>query len=111
MKTVATPTAADPGQIMPVVRSLSEFFDVDDLVMSAASYYLGRMTANVDDFCNRLVAAWPQLRLSTRDYIERIVEEAFERESRAKAHGWKQDVFGMDCDRQSWKKVRQLWSI
>lgn len=32
-------------------------FDINDLIMSTASYYLGRRTANVDDFCTRLVKA------------------------------------------------------
>lgn len=90
--------------------SPAQFFDVDDLIMSATSYYLGRMTANVGDFCRRLVQAWPNLKLSTRDYIQRIVEHEFDRESIAKRHGLSQNVFGMDCDREAWEKVRACWS-
>lgn len=91
-------------------RTLAEIFDIDDLIMSAANYYLGRMTVNVDDFCSRVIEAWPLLGAGTQGYIKRIVEEAFAAESLAKKHGWSQNVFGMDCDRESRSKVRQLWS-
>ena len=99
------------GRTQPVVRSLAEIFDIDDLIMSTAAYYLGRMTANVDDFCSRVIEAWPLLGAGTQEYIERIVEDAFARESLAKTHGWEQNIFGMECDRESWSKVRQCWSI
>lgn len=86
-----------------------DFFDADDLIMSATSYYLGRMTANVSDHCRRLVAAWPHLKPATQDYIERIVESAFKLDRRDYAVGVNSSYLGMDCDRDAWLTVRACW--
>ena len=81
------------------------YFDHDDLIMSTACYYLGRRTANVEDFCRRLVTAWPVLSQPVRDYVQRIVEDAFRREQRPLSFC----PLGDDCDRASWCKVRACW--
>lgn len=73
-------------------------FDVDDLVMSSAAYYLGRHTISVTDFCRRLCLSWSQLSLPVQQYVQRIVESAFER-----------DAVGGACDREAWLQVRACW--
>lgn len=74
-------------------------FEADDLVMSATSYYLGRMTAMVEVFCQNLVASWPELPEHVRRYVRTVVEGAYRR-----------NQLGHDCDRRSWDGVRALWS-
>jgi len=73
-------------------------FDAHDLVMSATSYYLGRRTIAVDEFCRSMVESWPNLPQHVRDYVQRVVEDAYRR-----------DILGFDCDRRSWDSVRALW--
>ena len=88
-----------------------EHFDVEDLVMSATSYYLGRMTTLVETHCERLVKAWPTLSTGCQDYIRRVVETAFERDEAVKGGGELQyRPLGMECDRECWRKVRALWN-
>ena len=74
-------------------------FDADDLVMSSTSYYLGRMTAMVDEFCLNLIESWPELPENVRRYVRTVVEDACRR-----------NQVGHDCDRRSWDGVRALWS-
>ncbi len=74
-------------------------FDIDDLIMSATAYYVGRRTASVSSHCKALVASWPLLSDSTRGFIQRVVENAFQR-----------NRLGDDCDRESWETVRRMWS-
>lgn len=74
-------------------------FDADDLVMSATSYHLGRMTAMVEVFCQNLIESWPELPEKVRCYVRHIVEDAYRR-----------NQLGHDCDRRSWDGVRALWS-
>lgn len=81
-------------------------FDVSDLVMSSAAYYLGRRTANVSEFCDRLCRSWDCLPVAVQAFIRRIVDEAFERDSRAGATL----PLGDDCDRAAWQRVRNCWS-
>lgn len=90
---------------------VAKHFDVEDLVMSATSYYLGRMTGLVEVHCQRLINAWPSLSMNCQDYIRRIVETAFERDEAVKGGGELQyRPLGMECDRECWRKVRELWN-
>jgi hypothetical protein len=87
-----------------------EHFDVEDLVMSATSYYLGRMTALVGTHCERLVKAWPTLSMNCQDYIRRIVENAFQQDEAIKDCSELQyRPLGQECDRVCWRRVRALW--
>ena len=86
-----------------------ESFNTDDLIMSATAYYLGRATISVDAHCNCVVRAWPQLSHGVREYIQRIVDEAFRRDARKMIKGEKSYELGEGCDRESWEKVRKLW--
>jgi hypothetical protein len=85
-------------------------FDVDDLIMSATSYYLGRRTALVSEHCERLVVAWPSLPEHVRDYIKRIVEEAFRRDDIARKNRTQILPLGENCDRSAWESVRECWA-
>lgn len=79
-------------------------FDLDDLIMSATCYYLGRCTANVSCFCDSLINAWPNLKASTALFVVRVVDEAFERYERGE-----KNALGHVCDREKWSQVRKLW--
>lgn len=85
------------------------FFNHDDLIMSATAYYLGRATISVDAHCQCVVRAWPVLSRGVREYIQRIVEEAFRRDARKMIKGEKSYELGEGCDRESWEKVRACW--
>jgi len=88
-------------------------FDIDDLIMSATAYYLGRRTINVGDFCQRLRRAWPELSEGVRAYIQRLVESQFAREGVLRRLYLEPDwtLFGHACDRDEWVAVRNLWAI
>ena len=86
-------------------------FDTDDLIMSTTAYYLGRRTASVGDFCQRLRRAWPELNEDVQQYIRRLVESEFAREGilRRLQRDW--TPFGDESDRDEWVAVRNLWAI
>lgn len=102
---------------------LLNFFDINDLIMSAVAYYLGRMTVQTGNFCTCLITAWPLLHQGVQEFVRRRVEEEFEREKRlASARLGREQrgetvaympshigLFGQECDRQSWVRVRSLW--
>lgn len=73
-------------------------FDAFDLVMSATSYYLGRRTIAVDEFCRSLAESWHDLPANVQLYVTRIVEEAYSA-----------NRLGDECDKKSWDGVRALW--
>ena len=75
----------------------------------ALRYWLGRKTIAVGSFCNLLIEHWPQLSQRTRDLLRRDVEEAFERDDKARAESLQWHPLGMDCDRAEWLRVRALW--
>ena len=86
-------------------------FNTSDLIMSAASHYLGRRTEAVSSFCEQLVASWDDVPRFAADYIERIVEEAFQRDDRHREQKSDESCrpLGHDRDRAAWERVRQLW--
>lgn len=86
-------------------------FNTSDLIMSATAYYLGRRTAAVSSFCEQLVASWDEVPRFAADYIERIVEEAFQRDDLYRELKSEESCrpLGADCDRAAWERVRQLW--
>lgn len=86
-----------------------ESFNGDDLIMSATAYYLGRATISVDAHCNCVVRAWPRLSQGVREYIQKIVDEAFRRDEAKVLKGEKSYELGESCDRESWHKVRACW--
>lgn len=87
--------------------------------LGATRYYLGRMTYAVSDFCECLIAEWPNLPEEARNLIKRDIEEEFVRdddfrsridEAQDLVSGIKYLPLGMDCDRKQWERVRALWS-
>jgi hypothetical protein len=86
-----------------------ESFNGDDLIMSATSYYLGRQTISVDLHCMCIVRAWPRLNRGVQEYIRRIVDEAFRRDSLLSKSDQNVSHLGAACDKQSWEKVRACW--
>lgn len=94
--------------------------DIESMLWIAATrYYLGRMTADVGEFCAHLIGAWSRLDDHTRDVIRRSVESEFERDDRARQlsadpsatlHHGRCLPLGEDYDRREWEKIRELWS-
>lgn len=91
-------------------NALLSCFDFNDLLMSSTAYYLGRRTISVDDFCCRLIKAWPLLPDGVKHYVERIVEAEFAKETLVRQFQWDWTPFGDNCDRESWLNVRRCWS-
>lgn len=86
------------------------------LWIAATGYYLGRMTADVGEFCANLIGHWEKLDEATRQIIARDILDEFERDDRMR-EGWHNSTdphdrkplcmpLGMDCDRREWEKVR-----
>jgi len=89
----------------------NRYLQIDEeivLWVGATTYYLGRMTYAVSDFCRLLIEVWPQLAPQTRDIIRARVNEAFDSYERV---GPDSTVLGMACDVKQWEHVRELWSI
>lgn len=86
-----------------------ESFNHDDLIMSATAYYLGRRTISVDAHCQCIVRAWGKLSQPVREYIQRLVDEAFRRDEMRRAKGDSFRELGYACDCESWSTVRKLW--
>ena len=88
-------------------------YDEITLWVGATEYYLGRMSYTVDSFCNLIVKNWNLLTEPTKILIKRTVEERFERDDFFRKNKENDDrgwfPLGMDCDRESWEKVRNLW--
>lgn len=95
------------GRTDPPAETLG--FDVEDLLVSATRYMLGRKSYAVALHCDALAEAWPQLSSWARQTIRRDVERAFRRDDWARAEGKERLPLGMDCDRASWEKVRRAW--
>lgn len=83
----------------------------DSLWIGATRYYLGRMTIAVEPFTYGLVRNWKKIDNYTRLVIQRDIEAEFSRDDAARSSG-KSGMYlplGMDCDRKSWERVRELW--
>ena len=82
------------------------------LWLGSLRYYIGRRTAGVSDFTNLLIQEWSNLPPETQNFIERDLEEVFNRDDSiryaAKRYGCL--PLGDDCDRTDWDKVRRLWN-
>ena len=87
--------------------------DIESMLWIAATrYYLGRMTADVGEFCAHLIGAWSRLDNHTREVIARDIRREFERDDEAR-HVRMHDPgsriplsLGADVDRREWEKVR-----
>ena len=84
-------------------------FDVDDLIMSSTSYYLGRQTGNVETFCRNLATSSKTLPAHVQSHVRRVVNEAFSRDDVARSLCKEHLPLGADCDRVSWELVRKCW--
>jgi hypothetical protein len=94
----------------------------DDLTvwLGAFRYYCGRTSYAVDDYCRALCAEWPILTEYTRFLIQTELEKEFERDDaerqedidmEKKVRRTKRYPLGLDDNRRSWEKVRQLWRV
>lgn len=81
----------------------------DLMAIAAVRYCLGRMSYIVGDCSDWLIAEWGQIEEGARKCIQRDVEEAFARDNEARERGDEHKPLGMDCDRASWERVRNLW--
>jgi hypothetical protein len=104
----------DRGSVHAKLELVSGF-DLDDLIMSTTSYYLGRTTANVSEFCRALVESWARCPQPVQSYVRKVVESAFERDDFARRlrreSGDQYGVMplGHDMDREAWSSVRKCW--
>lgn len=86
----------------------------DDLIMSATAYYLGRRTIAVSDHVKWLFEVWEELEPHVQQYIERIVEDAIQRErnmfnSFGIAYVNGPGPLGEKCYRDCWILLRSKW--
>lgn len=79
------------------------------LWLGAFRYYCGRMTYAVSDFCELLVAEWPNLPAETRNLIQSDLEREFKRDNLVRGENNSYPPLGADCDLAEWEKVRALW--
>ncbi len=84
-------------------------FDPHALLIAATRYFTGRMTIATCGFAQALATAWPEIPEETRNIIKRDLEVEFERDDAARKRGDQRTALGMDCDRQSWERVRAMW--
>lgn len=69
-------------------------------VWTGVRYALGRMSYVVSMVTEEVVRLWPELTKSTKEIIQRDVEDGF-----AKGGNY----LGMDMDKKQWETVRALW--
>lgn len=83
-----------------------------DGLMAVASfrYCLGRVTYIVDEFSRLIIKQWPILPEPAKKLIERELDDAFKKDDYDRLDGKGYYALGNDCDRESWEKVRNLWS-
>ena len=93
----------------PDLQALAQF-DPHTLIIGTTRYYLGRMTIAANHFAKyELAKAWPLIPPYTRAILQRDIEEAFQRDDKARADGLQYFSLGMDCDRAAWQAVRDNW--
>lgn len=83
-----------------------------DWVIVAFRYFVGRMTISACAFASDLARAWDSLPAGTQRVIQRELEDKFQRDNEARAHGEKTYSYplGMDMDRQAWELVRKAYT-
>lgn len=83
----------------------------DRFIHQATRYVMGRKTGAVHFHCRWLAANWDRIPEAERDIIRRDLDEAFERDDRARRMGSRDILWlGDDCDRQDWERVRSLYA-
>ena len=93
----------------PDLQALAQL-DPHTLIIGTTRYYLGRMTIAANHFAKyELAKAWPLIPPYTRAILQRDIEEAFQRDDKARADGLQYFSLGMDCDRAAWQTVRNHW--
>lgn len=76
----------------------------------AVRYCIGRRSYAVEDCSSWLCDVWRALDSDARAIIQRDVDEEFARDDAARANGNTSGLpLGMDMDRTSWERVRELW--
>jgi len=88
-----------------------EMDDTEKLTLwvGAFRYYCGRMTYAVGNFCDMLIAEWPNLPEHTRSLIAEELEAKFRIDDQMRGTGSSYCPLGQRCDRESWEKVRAIW--
>ena len=82
----------------------------DQAAIWAVRYCLGRRSNDVEGCSRWLREVWCDLDSYARVIIQSAVEEEFARDDAARANGNTEGLpLGMDMDRASWQRVRDLW--
>ena len=84
-------------------------FKVQDLIIPAYRYYVGRMTIAACCFAEELARNWRLLPVEIQNIIKRELEADFIRDDESRANGEKWHPLGWDCDREAWEKVREAY--
>jgi hypothetical protein len=79
------------------------------LWLGAFRYYCGRMTYAVGNFCDMLIAEWPNLPECVQKLISEELEANFRRDDQMRGTGSSYCPLGHQCDREEWEKVRAIW--
>jgi len=74
--------------------------ELSTLWIGAFRYYFGRMTYAVSDFCEILCKSWSDLPEEVKRSISLEIDDAFINNKN----------IGMECDRDEWQKVRNIYS-
>jgi hypothetical protein len=84
-------------------------FDSHMILIAAFRYFLGRTTAVTGYFAQNLATAWPDIPEKTKEVIHLELEKAFAEDDKNRAEKSHYRRLGMDMDRETWQKVRDLW--
>lgn len=91
--------------------TIGEAWGFDGLIATAAvRYCIGRMTYMPGVCADWLEIVWERLPPRVREIIRRDVEEAIAQDDKDRAEGRQRKRLGWDCDRETWLRVRKLWS-
>lgn len=86
---------------------ISKFADHDFIIIATFRYFLGRQTIATVSFARDLATNWHNLPENVQTIISRELDEAFERDDKAREVGDNYKPLGMDCDREGWELVRR----
>ena len=87
-------------------------FVIDDLLIPATRYYMGRMTIATSMHAHRLADNWQDIPQNVRNVIRTDLEDAFRRDDSMRADPVCSPSYyplGADIDREAWEQVRKAW--
>ncbi len=86
--------------------------DINDLLVPATRYYMGRMTIGATMHARTLAEKWQEIPQNVRNVIRTDLEDAFRRDDAMRADPVCSPHYyplGGDIDREAWEEVRKAW--